>query len=584
MLNRSHINTLMQFIFFAISAGFLYFSIQANTDLTAGRFALFMDEQITFDGVKAILHSENIKDFFYMVLHGDDSRYGRSLWNSIAIFSFLPEIIWNNPAQIIAGRMLQVFLLILSCYVFSFGILTKWNLRIIFSLAFFSLPYASYYATMPKPEPLQILFLSLFCLYYIKNNFAFGVYWIFAGLAFGTKISALPVIFVLFIAAILYNYFTNNKKQIHNVALSLALFLIGASIAAPILIFLSWPFIGFFLLYHFRRHLYPSIKQYILKNLILNLFFLFSFILTLKIRTTRGLILFWLRQTFLGTVHGSDSINVNVFTWIDYFFEKWIISPKAIFLILAVASMIYIIFCFKFNLNKKKEDARLIGAFFIAFSGLVLNFSIFVFSKRLWGMYLFPGSVLTILGLVLIIDSSDKENKIGIINFLKNIILLSLSVISILYWVPKTINEFRILSNRTKTNEYVIENGSYLKVLDFLDYYHSTINRRVKVIMTPSLFIPDSTDKYEIHRFWGPYTNWELSPDVIIFGESNTPRGESVPNTSPSYSAFLIEREGYNKHVVEKGQKCQSTPCFERQQYLPNKAEILVLRPFGSRP
>ena len=45
----------------------VYLSIYfANTDLTIGRFALYMDEQVLYDGVFKILNSENIKSFFFL--------------------------------------------------------------------------------------------------------------------------------------------------------------------------------------------------------------------------------------------------------------------------------------------------------------------------------------------------------------------------------------------------------------------------------------------------------------------------------------------------------------------------------------
>lgn len=62
-----------------VLSALIYYSIAANFDLTAGRFSLFMDERITFDGVKKILHPDGFRSFIGSVV-GGDQRYGRSLW------------------------------------------------------------------------------------------------------------------------------------------------------------------------------------------------------------------------------------------------------------------------------------------------------------------------------------------------------------------------------------------------------------------------------------------------------------------------------------------------------------------------
>ncbi|MCK9799076.1 hypothetical protein M1B34_15510 [Pseudomonas sp. MAFF 302030] len=88
---------------------FIYLATLANIDLADGRFVLFMDERITFDGVTRILHPDGIVNFFESVINGGDHRYGRILWNSIAVFSMVPEKLFGEFGQIFSTRMLQVF-------------------------------------------------------------------------------------------------------------------------------------------------------------------------------------------------------------------------------------------------------------------------------------------------------------------------------------------------------------------------------------------------------------------------------------------------------------------------------------------
>jgi hypothetical protein len=96
-------------------------------------------------------------------------------------------------------------------------------------------------------------------------------------------------------------------------------------------------------------------------------------------------------------------------------------------------------------------------------------------------------------------------------------------------------------------------------------------------MFTPSLFPPDSNERYEIIEFWGPFIKWNEKPDVIIFGMKHTPRGTPTSKDSPNYKNFLIEQEGYTLHVAEKGKRCKKVPCFTRELELPNGGEILVL-------
>lgn len=157
----------------AVLVFYVRLAILANSDLAAGRFVLFMDERITFDGVKNILHPTDLEQFFYSIFDGGDHRYGRSLWNSVAIFSAIPEKIFGASGQIVATRILQVILIISSYCVIAFGILRSWFLRFVLLFVMLTIPYSDYYVTMPKPEPLQLLFLTIFSYFFCKKKCVF---------------------------------------------------------------------------------------------------------------------------------------------------------------------------------------------------------------------------------------------------------------------------------------------------------------------------------------------------------------------------------------------------------------------------
>lgn len=229
-----------ELVFFILTLGlciaYFYFNIYANTDLALGRFVLDMDERTAFNGVQKILHPINLENFFWSVRDGIDHRYGRIFWNSMAVASYLPEKIYGETGQIIASRGLQVLLLFLTACLLSYSLVNTWQARFAIFMAIFTIPFSAYYQTNPKPEPIQLFFISVFICYYFKKRMIFGKYWIFLGLAFGAKISTLPAVAIFFIASLLINraHLIDRKN---NVILNTVLwFVCGFSLAVPIFI------------------------------------------------------------------------------------------------------------------------------------------------------------------------------------------------------------------------------------------------------------------------------------------------------------------------------------------------------------
>ena len=102
-----------------IIVSFLYAGILANGNLLTPD-NLYVDENITFSGVKRILQPGSVDEFIWAITDGDDHRYGRILWNSIAIVAYIPSIFFGDIGQLFAGRMLQVALLISSFIIFAY--------------------------------------------------------------------------------------------------------------------------------------------------------------------------------------------------------------------------------------------------------------------------------------------------------------------------------------------------------------------------------------------------------------------------------------------------------------------------------
>jgi hypothetical protein len=156
-------------------------------------------------------------------------------------------------------------------------------------------------------------------------------------------------------------------------------------------------------------------------------------------------------------------------------------------------------------------------------------------------------------------------------------IALIVLVLSFVYWMPKSIDGFRGMASRTESEEYKTQYAAYLLVEKNLSELAKARQEKLTVSFDPALFPLKSGAKYEIVHFWGPFTEWTSKPDVIVFSQRHTLKGASVAEDSPAYAAFLEERAGYDKYVVENGTECTYSQCYERISTLPNGGEILVL-------
>ena len=155
--------------FLLVALLFIFLSSLANRDLVDS-FALFMDERISFEGVSNILHPNGISNFIWSITDGGDHRYGRIFWNSIALFVFLPEYFFGEFGQIFFARMFQASIVITSFVILAKTFINNPILRIVLFFCLLNIPFSDYYMTSPKPEPIQLLFLSTFLFYYKKQN------------------------------------------------------------------------------------------------------------------------------------------------------------------------------------------------------------------------------------------------------------------------------------------------------------------------------------------------------------------------------------------------------------------------------
>jgi Na+-transporting methylmalonyl-CoA/oxaloacetate decarboxylase gamma subunit len=559
-LNNSNLlNILLSVMYLSITLIFLYLSILANSDLLGGRHELFVDERITFDGVKKILHPINFKNFLWSILNGGDQRYGRILWNSIAFFAFIPDLIFGSSGQIFSGRILQSLLVISTCLVFSFGLLRTWLFRIILALSLYTLPYVDYYTTMPKPEPLQTLFLALFILFLFKYKFNFGWHYIFAGLAFGSKISTLfPLVAIILFSLYIYRFSSRNFRVY---LVTTGYFLIGLAVAVPILILpILFIIFGFFITLKINREV--NIKPQ-------NFLYLILLTITPILIFYNNFIHAWLNGTFYNTSHGADRLSTGFIEWINYFLDVWFISPITLNIALITSLFIFLFL----------GTSRF--TFAVILSGFASIFGIFLFSHRLWGFYLYPGMVILIFGVLLAIENKFlvyRSYSFRLLSFTASIIFLCLFLqIIFIYWMPNTIKNFYVLSARTKNQDYIFDSLSYAEAIETLGNLSREKGRPINVMYSPALFWAESTTNYTTEEFWGPYTRWSEPFDAVFLHRDSTPQGPKFPVDSPLYQSYLYEQQGYRDHVVfERGASCNLKPCFYRASTMPNGGQILI--------
>jgi len=184
---------------------------------------------------------------------------------------------------------------------------------------------------------------------------------------------------------------------------------------------------------------------------------------------------------------------------------------------------------------------------------------------------------LAIVGLLVLAEASLARHGAGTRRFAGPGVAVALLAFAALLLAPRTVAHLDALAHRTGGDAYLAQRTSYDAVVAFLEQRAAASARRLRVVHDPALFTPESSARYRIVEFFWPYTRWDDSPDVIVFGITHTPAGKAVPPDSPAYPAYLAEREGYAKYVVSKADKCPTSKCYRKEVALPGGGEILVL-------
>ena len=569
-----------------------YLSIfQANLDLIDGRFALFMDEQVLYDGVKSILHPETIHTFWFSVFDANAHLYGRIYWNINAIIGFLPDYLFGPTGLIFSGRISSVVFLSLSCFFLSFSFLKNWFFRLLSFFVLINIPFSSYFMTMPKPDPLQMFFLSLFLFLLKKSSFSLTKKsWFFFGLAIGTKVSILPIAFPIVVFSIYQSSLSAGiNKALGSIPTMVGYLLLGLSVAVPILI---KPYIVSYAVYRFaNRFFFKKQSKKAFNGLVMVFSFLFAnviyTVLSKRLLGFKTGLYKWFTQTILNTGHGFDSADIGFFTWVTYFFTEYVsLFPFVnVFLFACAGLLVLLTGATNKDLDVNRNSTVLESGVFLL-SGLALFLVVFSTANRIWGFYLFPAFSLLVVNMISIcevvtlsqsnlgrqtavVKSTTKQVALVFLALLLSIVLSS--------WFPKNLSQYKKLANRTKTEDYRKNHRSSLQINEKLIVLSKEKNRKINVKNIGSPFVPDNGQYFSIIGLERPFTEWWAKHEILLVKGVREVLVKDLNINLLNYDGRVLEKREYDKWVEDSNEPCLAGACYKRIETFENGTELLIL-------
>jgi hypothetical protein len=472
MKNRWGLSSIWGVLSALLIIGVLTFTLWGNSSNLNPRL-LFIDEQITFYPIIKLLNPSGLDEFLWLASDGSDYRYGRILWNSIALIALIPAKLFGEAGQIIAGREAGVIFLLVSYLLLTQTYIQKPAIRFLTLFTLISLPYNSYYMSMPKPEPIMLLCAALFLFFYKRNNLTLGKpYWIFLGMAFGAKISFLLPLLILFGASVLVQLNTKQFQSLIASSLFSILYVVFGFVIAnpfftPILLFLAYALLAILLIARLTGFSYAlllgitcfmglgaSLVPYLREEF---------FVPLLELTHAKHAVGEWIRGTFLRINDGDYASHQTMFTWLAYLFNT--LAPGFAFVgaiyVLGVGILLGSQILNLKTMWRIGDQSKLL-TLVLSVIGAALLFSPMISVKsRLWGMYLFPGLIFVILAFFTFVDSIELKKvptSKGQINRLAiNCLLVMTIALASLSWAPRWIDDFIDLGLRnSRGSEYVL--------------------------------------------------------------------------------------------------------------------------------
>jgi hypothetical protein len=506
----------------------LIFIVKANLDFADGYYHLFMDELVTSDGVQKILHPSSYRDFYYQITDGGDHRYGRILWNFSALASLLPERMFGATGQIVATRLANAVALLFGYWVLVSSFLTGFRTRLAVFVALLALPHTVYYTTMPKPEPLQLLFLSLFLRGHLKVRPAQPRHWFWYGAALGTKISV-TVLAPLF--ALTYFLRIHGKHREGYQPTRVLDYLRSVNF--------SW--------------LKSRLRDARIQKLLMMAFFWFMVGLLFAVPILlKGKVAQWVVSTFLNTGHGADDRSITAIHWLKYILSDYTaLHPFAVFGLIMVAIALTawgVRRYWRVDSQYQKED--LTQFLYLVFAASLMLLPIVLFVKRIWGFYLHVAMVLLLTGVAGLMVCLIQDRKIRGGGHHLGLLTGTLAAVSLIFQLQANISEWLQLSRRSSNPAHLEKVRQYHEIQRFLDHAQVTAGRRISIYLDPVLYRLESNDRQEVTNFWGFFKQWSDNRDFVIYSRKHW-EIPMLPKTSKEYEDSLEAQLLRKKHVEE---------------------------------
>ena len=229
----------------------------------------------------------------------------------------------------------------------------------------------------------------------------------------------------------------------------------------------------------------------------------------------------------------------------------------------------------------------------VALENLLLNalgislFAVIFFKiNRIMGFYLFPGSILLVLGLFssceeLFKTKLNTNGSVAMNNILKAqvpaLFITCLFGITLFFWLPQNLKALDGLANRTKTPDYKINYSSFLQINDFLTFYSKEKNRKIYIKNIGSPFVPKDTEYFSIQELWRPFVKWDFGFEALLVKDIGNVSIEKIKPSFLNYNSRVEEKRGYDRCVINPDESCPAKECYKRIKTFENGTEFLVL-------
>jgi hypothetical protein len=568
-------------LFFICVMAMLALVIWANKAVQFSQLLLNDEYLITFKTVKHLLHPQSLQDFWAWISVKGFSSYGRFMYYVSAIFSYFPEKIWGEAGQIFATRMLFSTVLLASNIIFSVNFVKSWTNRILMFMILSTMPYSSYYLSMPKPESWQMLAYALFFIFWYKKLAQFGWWYFFLGFVFGAKVSALPVIFVIICISLWVNR-SSMLKSIPRILEAFCYGLFGFLINAP----QFYPIIGITIIgvisINYSVKYFPPIFSTIVGVI-------FFVLVLLLFKYQIGTIRLWLNDLH-GPYLWANLYHLSLSDHVKYILQVWLSLPKWWLGILLWPFLGISYGCFIMLLHRKRpQDSQWPLIVAIGLSGLLLNIILIFKMTGILRFYLYPGTYLFIVSFIVLYDQTymllnrQIQNLIFACLFMVMTFWFMASYELLPAWRPFVGFDFSFKGHAYRLScgrDIEAHNSKRKKEIIFLTNFLNglSIDQHFQVVLSPTYVLLPDTERYNVrYSYWQDYTYFDEMDEVMVIlqSELSTPPHISLPSQYPVWEKFISD---YKRLVVDKDQKSDLPQYYERVQTLPNGYEILVLR------